>query len=112
MKVNTQPITQTNQQPVTKVKVQQPITFTSSNEKEDVSSANKKSSLKTAFILGAAAVLLAIPIVLCKVPVGKMKSLQGLQDKLIDIMKNVVKPALDKLVGRVTPGNQGLSVIR
>lgn len=112
MRVNTPTITHTAQQPVAKVKAQQPITFTSSKEKEEVATVEKKSSLKKAFILGAAAILLAVPIVLCKIPVSKIKSLQGVQDKLINFMKNTVKPTLDKLVGRVTMGNQGLNVIR
>lgn len=115
MRVNTQIQANLLQQPVAKANIQKAVTFTSEPKKaveEPKTPAAKLSTLKKACILTAAAVLLAVPIFLCKLPVSKVAPLKNMQDKLIGYLKNTVKPALDNVMGRVTPGNQGLSIIR
>lgn len=72
------------------------------------------STLRKGVVLTLATIVLGLPIILCKLPVGRIKSLKALQDRFKLLMKTTLnpKPVLDKLMGRAQTSNTGLNLIR
>lgn len=88
----------------------QPVSF---GAEPNPPASESNSKLKKGTILAVAAIVLAIPVALTKMPVSKFKPLANLQEKLIEVMKKIkVKPFLDKVMGRTAAANTGINVVR
>lgn len=80
----------------------QPIT-----SKQIITETKNKSNVSRAVILSSAMVLLAVPIVLSKMPVGKSIVLKNMQNSLNTFL-HTTKLNLDKLMSHTTGGNSGI----
>ena len=79
---------------------------------KEAESVKQPSKAKKGLILAAAAAVLALPIILCKIPTPKIQSLRLCQEKLKAFMQQTVKPMLDKLMHRTPSANAGLNIVR
>lgn len=87
------------------------ITFGAS---QSAKNSSNPSGTRKALVLTLATIILAVPIILCRIPVGRIRPLKSLQDKFKTLMQTKLnpKPVLDKLMGKAQTSNSGINIVR